>query len=73
MKQKTAMMELIEWLDLNGMNPNVGITDIKAKAQELIKKEKDQMESSFHIGIIISNTGQKLTYNDYYKRNHLEY
>ena len=72
MKQKTAMMDLIEWasteLRLDGYEHDV----IIKKAKELLKKEKDQMESNFHIGIIISITGQKSTYNEIYKRNYLE-
>ena len=71
MKQKTAMMELIEWLNLNGMKPDVGIPAIKDKAQQLLEKEKEQIIEAFDYA---SNSddkeyADKYYYNETYKQD----
>ncbi len=65
MKQKTAMMELIEWLNLNGMKPDVGVPAIKEKANQLLEKEKEQMELAYCSDFV--GTGI-----DYYNQTYLE-
>jgi hypothetical protein len=70
MKQKTAMTELIEKLSTM---PNEDITNYLMQTSiEYLGKEKEQMENSFHIGIIVSTTGQRLTYNEYHRKTYLE-
>lgn len=63
---KTAMQDMIEWIEQRFNNPQE--TEVFKKATELLEKEKEQIENKLGVveikQIISSTTGTKLTISE---------
>ena len=69
MKQKTAMMELVDY-----MKANFHLTDESLeKFEQLLKKEKEQISDAYANGFDIGSDGAYLrVYDMYYNETYLE-
>ena len=67
---KTAMQELIEFIESTNNTPHVNLT-IMDKAKKLLEKEKKQIKEAFIDGVIDSEYGvpAEQYYNQTYNQN----
>jgi hypothetical protein len=64
---KTAMQELIDWIEERFNNPKE--TEVFKKATELLEKEKEQIESAFDLGRDEVTSVFIIDGEDYYNKN----
>ena len=64
---KTAMQELIDWIEERFNNPKE--TEVFKKATELLEKEKEQIEIAFDLGRDEVTSVFIIDGEDYYNKN----
>ena len=67
MAQQTAMMELIDWVELRFNNPRE--TEIFKKATQLLEKEKEQIIDAFDTACQDQDRIGMEYYNETYKQD----
>ena len=66
---KSAMQELIEFIESTNNTPHVNLT-IMDKAKKLLEKEKEQIKTARNDGIVSNIKGYCISNEEYYNQNY---